>query len=300
MKKWMIYLMLATASALWGFSFIMTKELSICENGQITPLQLITFRMVLATAVMMPLLAITRRLERIRKEDLKWFLLISFSEPFLYSFLETSGTLMVDGSLAAVVVATIPLFVPFGMAAAYCERIHWTTMVGIVLSLIGIGVMLFGGSNGFGGKAGGLLFLAGAVVVAVIYTLLLVKVVDHYRPITITVWQNFFGMLYYIPVMLLLDGKGLALLSYSPKMILLLLALGVLCSTVAYMFYNYGIRSLGATASCIFTNTIPVFSMLAAILIGQESFSLWKAFGMLIVIAGVVMAQLATLKPRNR
>ncbi len=300
MKKWMIYLMLATASALWGFSFIMTKELSICENGQITPLQLITFRMVLATAVMMPLLAITRRLERIRKEDLKWFLLISFSEPFLYSFLETSGTLMVDGSLAAVVVATIPLFVPFGMAAAYRERIHWTTMVGIVLSLIGIGVMLFGGSNGFGGKAGGLLFLAGAVVVAVIYTLLLVKVVDHYRPITITVWQNFFGMLYYIPVMLLLDGKGLALLSYSPKMILLLLALGVLCSTVAYMFYNYGIRSLGATASCIFTNTIPVFSMLAAILIGQESFSLWKAFGMLIVIAGVVMAQLATLKPRNR
>jgi drug/metabolite transporter (DMT)-like permease len=300
MKKWMIYLMLATASALWGFSFIMTKELSICENGQITPLQLITFRMVLATAVMMPLLAITRRLERIRKEDLKWFLLISFSEPFLYSFLETSGTLMVDGSLAAVVVATIPLFVPFGMAAAYRERIHWTTMVGIVLSLIGIGVMLFGGSNGFGGKAGGLLFLAGAVVVAVIYTLLLVKVVDHYRPITITVWQNFFGMLYYIPVMLLLDGKGLALLSYSPKMILLLLALGVLCSTVAYMFYNYGIRSLGATASCIFTNTIPVFSMLAAILIGQESFSLWKAFGMLIVIAGVVMAQLATLKPHNR
>ena len=300
MKKWMIYLMLATASALWGFSFIMTKELSICENGQITPLQLITFRMVLATAVMMPMLAITRRLERIRKEDLKWFLLISFSEPFLYSFLETSGTLMVDGSLAAVVVATIPLFVPFGMAAAYRERIHWTTMVGIVLSLIGIGVMLFGGSNGFGGKAGGLLFLAGAVVVAVIYTLLLVKVVDHYRPITITVWQNFFGMLYYIPVMLLLDGKGLALLSYSPKMILLLLALGVLCSTVAYMFYNYGIRSLGATASCIFTNTIPVFSMLAAILIGQESFSLWKAFGMLIVIAGVVMAQLATLKPRNR
>ena len=300
MKKWMIYLMLATASALWGFSFIMTKELSICENGQITPLQLITFRMVLATAVMMPMLAITRRLERIRKEDLKWFLLISFSEPFLYSFLETSGTLMVDGSLAAVVVATIPLFVPFGMAAAYRERIHWTTMVGIVLSLIGIGVMLFGGSNGFGGKAGGLLFLAGAVVVAVIYTLLLVKVVDHYRPITITVWQNFFGMLYYIPVMLLLDGKGLALLSYSPKMILLLLALGVLCSTVAYMFYNYGIRSLGATASCIFTNTIPVFSMLAAVLIGQESFSLWKAFGMLIVIAGVVMAQLATLKPRNR
>lgn len=293
MKKLAIYSTLFFASVLWGVSFIMTKEVAETEPNM-TALHIITFRMFLASVVMIPLLAAMRKLERIRREDIKWFLLLSFAEPFLYSFLETSGTLQVDGSLAAVVIATIPLFVPFGMAAVYRERLQWLTMVGIVLSLVGIGVMLMGhGATASGGQSvvKGLLFLAGAVVVAVIYTLILVKVVDHYRPLTITAYQNLIGLVYYLPVMLLVDGDKLGSLTITPKVVLLLLALGILCSTVAYACYNYGIRHIGATASCIFTNTIPVFSMIAAVAIGQETFSPMKAVGMAIVIVGVVIVQ---------
>ena len=291
MKKLAIYSTLFFASVLWGVSFIMTKEVAETEPNM-TALHIITFRMFLASVVMIPLLAAMRKLERIRREDIKWFLLLSFAEPFLYSFLETSGTLQVDGSLAAVVIATIPLFVPFGMAAVYRERLQWLTMVGIVLSLIGIGVMLGGHwPAGEGNVVKGLLFLAGAVVVAVIYTLILVKVVDNYRPLTITAYQNLIGLVYYLPVMLLVDGDKLGGLTITPKVVLLLLALGILCSTVAYACYNYGIRHIGATASCIFTNTIPVFSMIAAVAIGQEHFSLVKVAGMAIVIVGVVIVQ---------
>ena len=293
MKKLAVYSTLFFASVLWGVSFIMTKEISLTAPNM-TALHIITFRMFLASAVMIPLLAVMCKLERIRKGDLKWFLLLSFAEPFLYSFLETSGILQLDGSLAAVVIATIPLFVPFGMAAVYKERIQWLTMVGILLSLVGIGVMLMGhGSTATGGQSvvKGLLFLAGAVVVAVIYTLILVKVVDHYRPITITAYQNLIGLVYYLPVMLLVDGDKLGALEFSPKVLLLLLALGIFCSTIAYACYNYGIRHIGATASCIFTNTIPVFSMIAAVAIGQEHFSLVKVAGMAIVIVGVVIVQ---------
>lgn len=293
MKKLIVYSTLFFAALLWGVSFIMTKEVSLTAPNM-TALHIITFRMLLASVVMIPLLAVLGKLEKVRKEDVKWFLLLSFAEPFLYSFLETSGTLKVDGSLAAVVVATIPLFVPFGMAAVYKEKIKVLTMVGIVLSLIGIGVMLMGGGMTTGGGkevVEGLLFLAGAVVVAVIYTLILVKVVDHYRPITITAYQNLIGLMYYVPVMLLVDGTKLQALTFSLKVLLLLLALGILCSTVAYACYNYGIRHIGATASCIFTNTIPVFSMIAAVAIGQEGFSVMKAVGMAIVIVGVVIVQ---------
>lgn len=293
MKKLAVYSTLFFAAMLWGVSFIMTKEVSLTEPNM-TALHIITFRMLLASVVMIPLLALMRKLERVRKEDIKWFLLLSFAEPFLYSFLETSGTLRLDGSLAAVVIATIPLFVPFGMAAVYKEKIKMLTMVGIMLSLVGIGVMLLGETPTAGSRqsvVGGLLFLAGAVVVAVIYTLILVKVVDHYRPITITAYQNLIGLMYYLPVMLLVDGAKLQTLTFSPKVLLLLLALGILCSTVAYACYNYGIRHIGATASCIFTNTIPVFSMIAAVAIGQEGFSVMKVIGMAIVIVGVVIVQ---------
>ena len=163
-------------------------------------------------------------------------------------------------------------------------------LIGVVLSLVGVGVMLIGG-DGLTGNAKGLLFLSGAVFIAVVYTLILVKIVDHYNPVTITTYQNLIGLVYYLPLMLLTDGSRLPLLSWSPKMLLLLLTLGICCSTLAYVFYNIGVRRLGASEACIFNNAIPVFSLLAAVLIGQEIFSWLKVAGIVIVISGVAIAQ---------
>ncbi len=50
-------------------------------------------------------------------------------------------------------------------------------------------------------------------------------------------------------------------------------------------------RNLGASEACIFNNAIPVFSLIAALVIGQESFSWIHLIGMIVVIAGVVIAQ---------
>ena len=292
MKKSLVYILLAFASIVWGISFIITKELFASEE-HITVLIILVFRLFLASAVTIPALLLFRRLEPIRRGDLKWFLLLALCEPFIYSICETSGVRLVSGSMASIVVATIPLFVPFGMAIAYKERIRPATFVGIVLSLIGLSVMLlFGGDGNLDANPLGLAWLAGAVFIAVIFTIVLVKLVDKYKPFTITAYQNLFGCIYFIPLVLILDGSHLPLLSYSPKMLLLLLVLGIFCSTIAYMFYNIGIARLGATAACIFTNVIPVFSLIAALLIGQEQLSWTKPVGIIIVVVGVIIAQL--------
>ena len=283
------YLALILSTIFWGISFIMTKELFLTEE-HMTVTILITLRLAVATVVMVPVLAVGRRLERVRREDIKWFLLLALAEPFIYNLCETSGVQLVSGSLASVVIATIPLFVPFGMWVAYRERIGLPLMVGVAMSLVGVGIMLMGG-EGLAGGAKGLLFLGGAVFIAVVYTLILVKIVDHYRPLTITTYQNLLGLVYYLPLMLLTDGSHLPLLSWSPKMFALLLVLGICCSTLAYAFYNHGVRHLGASQACIFNNAIPIFSLIAAVLIGQETFGWAKLGGMLLVIAGVVIAQ---------
>lgn len=288
MKKTITYILLVCATALWGVSFIVTKELFLTESAMSVTL-LITLRLFFATIVTIPALLMMRQLEPLRRADIKWFLLLAFCEPFIYNFMETSGVNLVSGSLASVVVATIPIFVPFGMAAVYRERVRPITLVGIVLSLVGIAVMVMG--ERLYGSFKGLLFLSGAVAIAVAYTLVLVKVVDHYRPFTITAYQNLFGFLYYLPLMFCVDGTAFVQLSWSPKMVLLLLLLGIFCSTLAYVCYNRGIRDLGATPTVIFTNAIPVFSMAVAVAIGQESFSHLKLIGMAIVLLGVVLVQ---------
>ena len=291
MRKSIVYILLALSAIIWGVSFIMTKELFVTEE-HISVFIILTFRLVLATAVTFPVLLLTRRLEPIRRGDLGWFLLLALCEPFIYCICETSGVQLVSGSMASIVVATIPLFVPFGMAAIYRERIQPLTLVGIVLSLVGLGVMTFGGGEGnLDANPAGLAWLFGAVATAVVFTAVLVKLVGRYKPLTITAWQNLFGCLYFLPLMLLTDGDKLPLLSFSPKMWLLLLALGLFCSTLAYVFYNIGVEHLGATAACIFTNAIPVFSLIAALLIGQEHLSWSKPLGIAIVLSGVAIAQ---------
>ena len=288
-SRLLTYILITASVIFWGVSFIMTKELFLSEE-HMTVTVLITIRLAIASAVMLPALAITRLLQPIRKADLKWFLLLALCEPFIYHLCETNGVRLVSGSLASVVIATIPLFVPFGMWAAYRQRIKLPLIVGVMLSLAGVFIMLMGG-DGLTGNLQGLLFLGGAVVIAVVYTLLLVKVVDHYHPLVVTTWQNVIGLAYFLPLMLAFDSSTLSLLSWSPKMLLLLLVLGLFCSTLAYAGYNYGVRNLGASEACIFNNAIPIFSLIAAVAIGQETFSWVKVAGMAIVIAGVVIAQ---------
>ena len=289
MSKSVTYFLLTLASVFWGVSFILTKELFLTEP-HMTVTVLIALRLAIASAVMLPLLAVTRKLQRIRRGDLKWFLLLTLCEPFIYHLCETSGVQLVSGSLASVVIATIPLFVPFGVWAAYRRRPNMAVVIGVALSLVGVAVMLIGG-EGLTGNLKGMLFLTGAVAIAVVYTLLLVKVVDHYNPLVITTWQNIIGLAYFLPLVLAFDAGELVQLSFSPRMLGLLLVLGICCSTLAYAFYNHGVRRLGAAEACIFNNTIPIFSLIAAIILGQEGFSWPKLVGMAIVIVGVVISQ---------
>lgn len=294
-NKTFTYILLTLAAVFWGVSFILTKELFLTEE-HMTVTVLIALRLLIASLVMLPALALTRKLQRIRKGDLKWFLLLTLCEPFIYHLCETSGVQLVSGSLASVVIATIPLFVPFGMWVAYRKRISLPVIIGVAMSLVGVGIMLLDG-QGLHAGARGMLFLGGAVVIAVVYTLLLVKVVDRYNPLVITTWQNLIGFLYFLPLVLLVDRGSLPLLSWSPRMLGLLLVLGVCCSTLAYACYNLGVRTLGAAEACIFNNTIPIFSLIAAVLIGQEQFGWGKVVGIVIVIAGVVISQLKSPTP---
>ncbi len=288
--KYLPQILLLFSSALWGASFIFTKALFINESA-ISPTIILTGRMLVATIVTMPLLIATGRLQPIRKGHWRFFLMLAFAEPFLYSICETGGVQLVSGSLASIIVATIPLFIPFAMSLIYKEKLRMKTILGIVLSLFGIALMSLNNDLTFTASPKGIILLGCAVLIAVFYTVTLVKILDHYSPITITAWQNLIGLVYFMPLMFVVDGDKLPMLSYDLRMWLDIAFLGIMCSTVAYMCFNYGMRKLGATAGSVYNNIIPVFSLILAVSIGQESLSWLKVAGMLVAFAGLTLAQ---------
>jgi drug/metabolite transporter (DMT)-like permease len=69
-----------------------------------------------------------------------------------------------------------------------------------------------------------------------------------------------------------------------------ILALAVIPSVLAYGSYQIGVREVGPSVTGVFFYLIPVYGVLLATLLLGESFHLYHAVGLVLVVAGVVLA----------
>ena len=285
-----VYVCLMLTSLLWGSSFVFTRYLFLTEP-RLTPVMVITLRLVLATLFLCPVVCGMGRWERIRKEDCIFFLLLALLEPFLYFLFENNGLRRVPGGLSSIIIATIPIFVPFGLYAAYREKLHGLNWVGLLLSLGGVMLMIIGKGDGTEVSLQGILYLVCAVVTAVIYSVILVKMVNKYRPYTLTLYTNLFGLLFFLPLFFCGHFSTLVQLRVTAGMWGALICLGIGCSVLAYVLFNFGVRAVGAARASVFNNIIPLFTLFFAVMIGQEAITWQKLAGMVVTVAGVCIAQ---------
>lgn len=286
-----VYVCLMLTSLLWGSSFVFTRYLFLTEP-RLTPVMVITLRLVLATLFLCPVVCGMGRWERIRKEDCIFFLLLALLEPFLYFLCENNGLRRVPGGLSSIIIATIPIFVPFGLYAAYREKLHWLNWVGLLLSLGGVMLMIMGKGDGTEVSLQGILYLVCAVITAVIYSVILVKMVNKYRPYTLTLYTNLFGLFLFLPLFLFCGHfSTLVQLRVTAGMWGALICLGIGCSVLAYVLFNFGVRAVGAARASVFNNIIPLFTLFFAVMIGQEGITWQKVAGMVVTVAGVCIAQ---------
>ena len=289
-RKILPYLLVTLAVTMWGVSFVLTKAI-FNSDPNYTATIIVFFRLLFSVVIFVPILFIVRKVRKIEKGDLKYFLGLALMEPFLYFLCENTGLQYISSGLASMIIGLIPVFVPFGMLIAYKERLSPMNIVGGMVSLLGIATMIMGSGASFGSELRGILLLFTAVFITVFYSLILNKIVDKYPPMTITVYQNVIGIVYFLPL-LFFNIPNLQAIHFTPSAVGCIAALGVGCSTLSYVFFYYGIRRMGASSVFVFSNATPVFTMIFACAIGQESLTLLKVVGMVVAITGVSIAQI--------
>ena len=289
-KKILPYLLVTCAVGMWGVSFVLTKAI-FNSDAHYTASIIVFFRLLFSVVIFVPILFVVKKVRKIQKGDLKYFLGLALMEPFLYFLCENTGLQYISSGLASMIIGLIPVFVPFGMLIAYKERIAPMNIVGGLVSLLGIATMIIGSGASMGSELRGILLLFTAVFITVFYSLILNKIVDKYPPMTITVYQNVIGIVYFLPL-LLFNIPNLQAIHFTASAVGCIAALGVGCSTLSYVFFYYGIRRMGASSVFVFSNATPVFTMIFACAIGQESLTLLKVAGMVVAIAGVSIAQI--------
>lgn len=273
---------------MWGLSFIWSTQVYRSLN----PTATIFLRLVVATIFFTAILFIFGLNEKVKKEHLGLFALAAMFEPFLYFIFEGYGLKNTSPIIGAAIIAMIPLVTPIAASVFLKERLSPMNILGLIVSFLGVMVMLINKDLEFVASTKGVLFLFSAVVVAVGYSISLVKLTKLYKPLTITWMQNIIGMIYFIPLTIIMERFEPSNFANIGSYIVPLLCLGVFCSAIAYSLWAFAFSRLGASKANVYSNLIPVFTGIFSFILGIEAFASNKLIGIVMVVIGLIFSQL--------
>ena len=276
------------AMVFWGMSFVWSTQ--VYQN--LNPTATIFLRLVVATIFFTAILFIFRLNEKVKKEQLGLFALAAMFEPFLYFIFEGYGLKNTSPVIGSGIIAMIPLVTPIAARIFLKERLTPMNIVGFIISFVGVIVMLLNKNLELTASPKGILFLCGAVLVAVGYSIALIRLTKLYKPMTITWMQNIIGMLYFIPLALIMERFEPSNFANVGGYLVPLVCLGVFCSAFAYTLWAFAFSKLGASRANVYSNLIPVFTAIFSYVIIKEELTANKIIGILVVVVGLILSQM--------
>ncbi|MEI6678930.1 MAG: DMT family transporter [Mariniphaga sp.] len=291
-KKGIVYLAVVFAMVFWSFSFVWVKEAYVAYG----PLTTVFFRLIIATLLMLLYGWFSKKLLKIEKKDYSTFLLLAFFEPFLYFMGESFGLKYVSSTMGAIIISTIPLFSPLAASRFHDEKLSLRNLAGILLSFFGVGIVVFDDSVNFVASPIGICLLFLAVFSAIGYTVILKDLAHKYNATTIITYQNFIGIFLFLPLWIIFESETLFITPLNISALIAIAKLAVFASCLAFILYTYSVKNLGINGANIFINIIPVLTAIFAWYILDEPLTIRKIGGIVVVIAGLFIAQIKMKK----
>ena len=192
----LIYFFAVSCMLIWGLSFVFTRIILDVYS----PVTAVFMRMLISSAILIPLILIYRRNEHFGTKDWLLIMLAAVFEPFFYFLGENYGILETSSTISAVIIATIPLLTPIAAYYMLKEKLSWLNITGVFISFSGIVIMLVGKDLSLNASPKGILFLFFAVFSAIISTIIMKKLSSKFSSLTIIGYQNLLGGLYFLPL----------------------------------------------------------------------------------------------------
>ena len=286
-SKFSVYVGLLASMIFWAISYIWVKESLKVFN----PVSLVFFRLSISGILLLIFSKSINKLQKIKKSELKYFIALAFFDPFLYFIGETFGLRYMSSTLSAILISTIPLFVPLFLLLFYKEKLLFYNILGIIISIIGVALIIFKKDFSLVAPLKGFLFMGLAVFAAVIYTVVIVKIAHKYSAFTIIAIQNTFGAIGFFILFLFFDLHNFNISTVTIKNFIPIIKLAILPSSVSFVLFTIAIKKIGANQASVFTNLIPVLTAIFAYFLLSEEITLKTIIGIIIVIIGLFISQ---------
>ena len=273
-------------AAIWGSSFLFTR-ISAVEFGALPTAGL---RVAIAVLFLLPLLALRGQLADLQSHWKLTFVVGILNSALPFAFI-AYALLSISTGLSSILNATVPLF---GALVAWLwlkDRPHGSRIAGLLIGFLGVSMLAWGKASFKPDAAGA---SSGWAVMASLTACLCYGIAASFTRRYLT------G----IPSLALATGSQigatlvLAPLAWwfwpaqkiSTQAWMAVIALGVVCTGIAYVLYFRLIARAGAARALSVTFAIPVFAVLYGVTLLGETVTLWMLGCALVIVLGTALS----------
>jgi drug/metabolite transporter (DMT)-like permease len=251
----------------------------------VPPILFAATRFTLAGLLLLLLVRLTDPENRLRREDFLAVLGLGVAGVTITQTVFTLGVSLTTAANTALVYSTAPVW---GMLLGFAlglERPRLAGILGIGLSLAGVGFIEFAGTS----LVGDALILVAAVFWGS-YTVLSLSLLERYSPIALAAYAMTFGGLAAFPLAALdpggldigsLDGLTWGAAAYS-----------ALCSSAfGFAAWGWGVSHVGANRVLIYQYLVTLTGVTTGIVLLGEDFGMGQLVGAFVILCGVYLAR---------
>ncbi|WP_372387268.1 DMT family transporter [Xanthomonas axonopodis] len=275
----------------WGVSWPITKVIV----NEISPLWSTAFRCGAAAIALLVLLIASRQLIVPKRGDIPVILSTSLLHMTAFSVLVAAGLQFLPAGQAIVLGYTTPVWVTIGARVFLSESITKGKALGVAIGLAGLAIIFNPESLDWSDRHAligtGLIMLAAFCWAANIIYVRAHKWVSS--PFQLTFWQVTLAFVALSIAAAVVDG--FPRVSWTPKLVGLLLFSGIVCTALAYWAMSVVNRSLPAVTTSLALLATPAIGIASGIALLGESIDLPLLFALTLLLGGVMIG-IATTK----
>ena len=280
---------LVVATLCWGLNANFSK----LAVGEITPMQVVTFRW-LGVTLLMLLFA--------RRQILRDWPVLRNHLPFLAimggcGFTVFNALFYVAGHYTTainigILQGAVPIFVLLGGLLAFGHRINAIQFLGVILTLAGVVIVATGGDPQQLATLDinrGDLFMLVACLIYAVYSLGLSRS-PKASSLGMFAVMAFVAWLVSLPLVAV-EVWTQGWQAPTPRGWIIVALITLLPSLLAQLFFIFGVRLIGPARAGTFYNLVPVFAALLAVLLLGEVFHLYHALALALVLGGIWISE---------
>jgi drug/metabolite transporter (DMT)-like permease len=283
--NWFLLILL---SAIWGGAFTLNK----IALDLYTPEVIVAGRLIVGSAFLIVLIYFIYKRFSFNLSQLNYYLFMSLIGIVIPFIAIINGQRNIDSAMAGILMATMPITtILLSHFFLVDEKINQQKLIGFLISFFGVFILIYREdlflNNSFSAT---LISQLQVMLGSTLYSIAAIygkkyKMTDPVSASTGTILFATFFMLIYL---IFIDESNVSiptlLVNYN------ILLLGILCTAIATIIYFQILQTAGASFLSIMNFLIPLWAILFGILILNDAFSWNYIFGLIIILAGIKLA----------